>query len=88
VFVREDEGTAESTGLNVTFGGKTLELKFSGRIAETTGPVGARTYKVTAKYAFLGGSDFGLADRGDVTALFRTGSGSSLSFDLRGRASS
>ena len=52
----------------------------------TPGANGTTTYKIAAKYQFLGASEYGLADRGDATLQFRTGA--SLSIDLRGQAGS
>jgi RNA polymerase sigma-70 factor (ECF subfamily) len=84
VYVYDDQ-TAEAT-IQVTLGGRPLQLRYKGRVVEVTGSGSTTTYKVSAKYQFAGASEFGLADRGDVTLLFRTGS--SLAFDLRGRAGS
>ena len=86
LFVYADDKTAETVGLSVTFGDKTLVLKFRGTVVDATPNGKTTTYKITGQYAFDGASEFGLADHGDLDATFRTGS--SLSFDLRGRASS
>jgi hypothetical protein len=85
LFIRDD-GTADTTGLAVTLDGKTLELKFRSKDVRASTANGVTTYTFTGPYAFLGASQFGLADRGDTSAVFRAGS--SLSFELRGRTGS
>jgi hypothetical protein len=84
VYVYDDQSAEAS--LQLTLGNKTYELRYKGKVTEATVAGSTTTYKITAKYQFLGASEFGLADRGDANLLFRTGS--SLTFDLRGRAGS
>jgi RNA polymerase sigma-70 factor (ECF subfamily) len=84
VYVYDDQSAEAS--LQLTLAGKTYQLRYNGKVTETTVSGSTTTYKITAKYQFVGASEFGLADRGDVGLLFRTGS--SLTFELRGRAGS
>ncbi|MCU1485321.1 MAG: hypothetical protein JWN67_2067, partial [Actinomycetia bacterium] len=85
-FFLNDDGTATADQLMVTIGDRSLDLRFQGRWTKTVDGT-TTSYKITGQYLFKGAADFGLAEQGDVSALFRlpaNGPGS-VSFDLRGQ---
>jgi hypothetical protein len=80
-----DDGNAESDTLAVDLGGKTLQLRYRGKVVQTSVAGTTTTYDISGVYVFPGAAAFGLAERGDVSVLFRVGGDSAtLSFDLRG----
>jgi RNA polymerase sigma-70 factor (ECF subfamily) len=88
VYVYED-GTAESDTLVVSLGGKTLELRYRGRVVSTVVDESGTTYQITGAYVFPGVDAFGLAERGEATIALRVGGATGmLSLDLRGRGAS
>ncbi|MCU1497379.1 MAG: hypothetical protein JWM47_1332, partial [Acidimicrobiales bacterium] len=84
-----DDGNASADQLVVTLGDHTLDLRFQGRWTKTVDGT-TTSYKITGQYLFKGAADFGLAEQGDLSALFRLpASGpAGLTFDLRGQGRS
>jgi hypothetical protein len=84
VYVHDD-GSAESDDLEVHLGGKTLLLRYNGRVVQTTVSGSTTTYAISGAYIFPGSAGFGLGERGDVSVVFQVGGETAaLSFDLRG----
>jgi hypothetical protein len=80
-----DDGSAESDDLEVHLGGKTLLLRYNGRVVQTTVSGSTTTYAISGAYIFPGSAGFGLGERGDVSVVFQVGGETAaLSFDLRG----
>jgi hypothetical protein len=84
-----DDGSAESDALTVSLGGRTFELRYRGKVTDSTTTDSVTTYRITGVYVFTDAARLGLAERGDVKVVLALGGErSTLSFDLRGRSGS